>query len=255
MAGARRDVQVRLIERYAFDQLRRCVAAKDLVHGPARLAVASAVGRHDHQLRALLQGLVQRHRRVHPKSPCFVRSAHDDSPARAARDGHRDASKLRVVSLVDRRVEGVEVDVEDRSRPGVGFRHVRCRGQSATRACGLLQVRALSYGLFSAAATLEKTLANWLAMVSRITTTTIETRTTTPKKTATVMPIAAPAPGPEEPAGGSRDGLPARPFQRHTRSSESAGFHADPSHHQTPSAEKRVWAAGVVGVPGSPPIS
>ena len=72
----------------------------------------------------------------------FVGRAHDNSPPGAPGDGDRYAAELRVVTLVHRRVESVEVDVEDRSRPVLGSRHSVSR-QSATTTCGLLTFRAL----------------------------------------------------------------------------------------------------------------
>jgi hypothetical protein len=37
---------------------------------------------------------------------------------------------------VDRRVESVQVDVQNRSRPVVRSRHFGCRRECATRSCG-----------------------------------------------------------------------------------------------------------------------
>src|SRR5450759_5263937 len=90
-------------------------------------------------------------------------------------------------------------------------------------------------------------------MVSRITMTTIETRTRMPTKIATVIPIAAPTPAPDDGVvEAGRAGSHAWPFQCHNRSWENAGLHWAPSHHQKPSAENRVWAAAGGGAPGSP---
>ena len=86
--------------------------------------------------------------------------------------------------------------------------------------------------------------------------TAMETSTRTPMKITTVIPIAAPAPGPDERvAAAGWPGSQVWPFQRQSRSWDSAGFHSEPSHHQKPSAENRVCAAAGGGAPGSPPIA
>src|SRR5213076_929504 len=68
--------------------------------------------------------------------PGLVRGTHDDGSPGTACHSHRHAAKLRVVTLVDGRVEGVEVDVEDGPGPVVRSRHLLCSGQSATTTCG-----------------------------------------------------------------------------------------------------------------------
>lgn len=46
-------------------------------------------------------------------------------------------------------------------------------------------------------------------------------------------------------AAGACAGTQVCPFQRHSRSGDTAGFHEAPSHHQNPSSENRVlWGAG-----------
>src|SRR5258708_10075575 len=91
-------------------------------------------------------------------------------------------------------------------------------------------------------------------MVNSTTITTTETRTRMAMKAnTTATPTAAPAPAPDVLAGGRRDGSQACPFQRHRRSSESAGLQAEPSHHQNPAREQEVRAAGAVAVPRPPP--
>src|SRR5216683_8430084 len=102
----------------------------------AGLAVTRAVGTDDDQLRTELHRFVERHRRAHPERPSLVRRAHDDCAARPSRHRHRHSAQLWIVALVHRRVEGVDVDVEDGPWPVVRSRHA-C-GQSATTTCGLL---------------------------------------------------------------------------------------------------------------------
>jgi hypothetical protein len=133
------DVQVCLVERDCLDQLGGGEAAEDLVDQAARLSISRTVRSDDGKLGAELERFVQRHRRADPVSAGLVGGAHDHGAAGAARHRHRDAAELGVVALVDGRVEGVQVDVEDGPGPVVGSRHALCSGQSATTNCGLLQ--------------------------------------------------------------------------------------------------------------------
>jgi hypothetical protein len=129
VASPRRHVQVRLVQRDALDKLRRREPPEDLVDGATRVAVPGTVRRHHHQLRTDLEGLMQRHRGAHTERPGFIGGAHDHCALGSAGDGHGDASELRIVPLMDRRVKRVQVYVEDRSRPVVGSRHA-CVGAS-----------------------------------------------------------------------------------------------------------------------------
>src|SRR5207247_2699904 len=103
---------------------------------PARPSITRPVGRDDGQRPAELRVLVQGHRGTNPVGPGLVRGTHDDGSPGTACHSHRHAAKLRVVTLVDGRVEGVEVDVEDGPGPVVRSRHLLCSGQSATTTCG-----------------------------------------------------------------------------------------------------------------------
>ena len=119
-------VEIGLVEGDTLDQLGRGEAAEDLMDEPACLAISGAIGIDNHQLWAQLQSLVKRHRRAHAESARLVGSSHDDRPPRAP--GHRDRypAELGVVALVHRRVERVEVDVEDGARPVFRSGHVGC---------------------------------------------------------------------------------------------------------------------------------
>src|SRR5437879_12039591 len=124
MPSPRGDVEVGLVKRDAFDQLRRCEAAKDLMDQPARLAVASTVGRDHGELWAELQRLVEGHRGAEAVSPRLVGGAHDDRPPGTTGNRDRPAAALRIVALVDGRVERVEADGKDGAPPVVRSRPV-----------------------------------------------------------------------------------------------------------------------------------
>ena len=92
------------------------VSLEDLEHRPARFGV----GRHprlDHdRLRAQLPGLPPAHRAAHAERPGLVARGHHD----AAAHDDRPAPEPRVVALLDRREERVEVGVEDRGDGTLG---------------------------------------------------------------------------------------------------------------------------------------
>ncbi len=70
--------------------------------------------RADHdRVRAALQRLAHRHRGMHAEAAHLVARGGDDAAAAGAADDDRLAGKLRVVELLDRRVERVHVDVQD----------------------------------------------------------------------------------------------------------------------------------------------
>ena len=145
MARAGGDVEVRLVEGDALDQLRRGEAAKDLVDKSAGVAIAGAVGIDHHELRTERHRLVNRLRRMNAKGPRLVRGAHHHRPPRPPGYRHREAPQPGVVTLVDGGVEGVKVDVEDGARPVFEARH-RMRRECATRAWGLLTSSAAPLG-------------------------------------------------------------------------------------------------------------
>jgi hypothetical protein len=66
---------------------------------------------------------MQRHGKVDAKGAGFIGSTHDDAPAGPS--GHRDrpATKANIISLMNRRVEGVQVYVEDGPWPELDATH------------------------------------------------------------------------------------------------------------------------------------
>ena len=102
------DVEERLVDRDPLDQRRRVL--EDREHGLARFRVGRHPRRHHDGLRAEPPGLDAAHGRAHPEGPGLVAGGQHD----AAADDHRPPPQPRVVALLDRRVERVEVGVEDR---------------------------------------------------------------------------------------------------------------------------------------------
>ena len=64
-------------------------------------------------MRARAAGPRRRHRRVHAELPCLVARGADDAAIAGPADDDGLAGQARIVELLDRRVERVEVDVED----------------------------------------------------------------------------------------------------------------------------------------------
>jgi len=140
MTRARGDIEVGLVQADAFDQLWGGEPAEDLVDLAAGLAVFGSFGADHRELRAKLHRLVERHRRANAERARFVGRTHDNRAARAPRNRYGNPAQLRIISLMHRCVEGVDVDMEDGSRPVVGAGH---GGQSGTTTCALSRVRAL----------------------------------------------------------------------------------------------------------------
>src|ERR1700681_4614676 len=78
------------------------------------------------------------------------------------------------------------------------------------------------------------------------------TRMTTPTSTPITIQTVPPEVDAEPPG---RAASQVDPVQRHRRSSDIAGLHCAPPHHQKPSAEKRVCVEVCAGGPGFPPIA
>ena len=101
-------VEERLVDRQPLDERRRVL--EDAEHRLARLRVRRHARRTTIASRAQAPRLPAAHRRAHAERLRLVaRGEHD-----AAADDHRAAAQARVVPLLDRRVEGVEVGVQDR---------------------------------------------------------------------------------------------------------------------------------------------
>src|SRR6266545_6303553 len=103
------DVEERLVDRQPLDQRRRVL--EDPVDGLAHLGVRGhARGNHD-RLRAQATRLSTPHRRADAIGLGLVAGREHH----AGTDDHRSPTQAGVVSLLDGRVEGIEVGVQDRS--------------------------------------------------------------------------------------------------------------------------------------------
>ena len=81
------------------------------------LAIDVEARRNEEELRAFAPRRDRRHGRAHAEGAGLIACRRDD--AALARAAHRDglAAQLGFVALLDRRVEGVHVDVDDLARP------------------------------------------------------------------------------------------------------------------------------------------
>src|SRR5215470_9129542 len=77
--------------------------------------------RHEHQVRAFAKRRARRHRRAYAEGPCLIARRGDDASPRGIADRDWAASQGWIIALLDRRVEGVHVDVDDLAC--VGFAH------------------------------------------------------------------------------------------------------------------------------------
>ena len=101
-------VEERLVDRQPLDQRRHVV--EDPIHGLARLGVGREARRDHDRLRAEPASLPAAHRRLDAEGLGLVARREHDSAA----DDHRLPAQPRIVPLLDRREEGVEVCVQDR---------------------------------------------------------------------------------------------------------------------------------------------
>ena len=108
------DVEERLVDRDPLDE--RCRVVEHGEHGPAGVGVGLEAGRHDDGAGAQPQRLVAAHRRAHAERLGLVAGREHD----AAADDDRPPAQRRIVALLDRREERVEVGVED---GGIGAGH------------------------------------------------------------------------------------------------------------------------------------
>jgi hypothetical protein len=107
------DVEERLVEGQRLDERRE--RAEDGHDPPAHLGVVIVVARHEDGVRAEPLRLHRRHGGVDPEHARLVAGRrHHTTGARTAHD-HRLAPQLGPAPLLDRRVERVHVDVEDRA--------------------------------------------------------------------------------------------------------------------------------------------
>ncbi len=101
------DLEKRLVDRETLHQGRGVV--EDIEHGPAGLDVGVHAGFDHHRRRAQATGLDAVHGGADTARLGFVTGGHDY----AAADDDRATAQLRSVALLDRRVERVEVGVQD----------------------------------------------------------------------------------------------------------------------------------------------
>ena len=101
-------VEERLVDREALHQGRG--AAEDLEDRPAGLDVGGPARAHHHQIRAEAARPCPAHAAADAEGLGLVARGRDH----AAADGHGAAPQRRIVTLLDRREEGVEIGVEDR---------------------------------------------------------------------------------------------------------------------------------------------
>ena len=125
------DVEIGLVERERLDQRR--VLGEDrpdlLRHRPVDVEPRL----HEDQLGAFPPGGDRRHGRADAELAGLVARGRDDAPLARAADRDRLAAQLRIVPLLDRRVEGVHVDVDDLAyRPSTGHGG-RALGRAAYR--------------------------------------------------------------------------------------------------------------------------
>jgi len=109
-------VEERLVGRDGLDERRE--RAEDPHHLAALLAVAVEAWREEHTLGASAPRPRHRQCRVHAESARLVARGGDDTARAEASDDHRTAADGGIVELLHRRVERVEVDVQDRRRAG-----------------------------------------------------------------------------------------------------------------------------------------
>ncbi len=102
------DVEEGLVDRQPFDE--RSGVVEHGEHRLARLGVRAHARWHHDCVRTQAQGLPATHRRVHAEGLGLVTRGEHYSHA----DDHRAVAQARIVSLLDGRVERVEVGVEDR---------------------------------------------------------------------------------------------------------------------------------------------
>ena len=112
-ALAPRAVEERLVEREAFDVGRE--VAEDAEERARRGDVPVHVVTNDDRLGAPAQRLCHRHRARDAERARLVGARRDHATARGSTDEHGLLAQRWIVPLLDRRVERVEVDVQDRA--------------------------------------------------------------------------------------------------------------------------------------------
>ena len=116
--GGPAHVEERLVQGQRLDQ--GGDVQEDLAESVRVRTVGLEVGRDEHGVRAQPAGPDARHGRVEPAGPGQVGGGHDHAARRRAADHHRPAGERRILQHLDRGVEGIQVDVEDRLRRARG---------------------------------------------------------------------------------------------------------------------------------------
>ena len=112
VAARATDVEEGLVERDRLHQRRERL--QDSHHRTARVAVRVEAGREEHTVGAGTARACHRHRGVHAEPAGLVARRGDHAARAETADDHRASAHRGVGELLDRRVERVEVDVQDR---------------------------------------------------------------------------------------------------------------------------------------------
>ena len=130
-----RHIEIGLIEREWFNE--RGVFREDGVDLARDGAVDVEARRHEHQLRTLPHGRGRRHGRAHAEGARFVARRSHRTSLGAVADCDGASPQHRIVALLDRRIEGVHVNVDNLAQ-----RHdVTITEQERKENTGLLGVR------------------------------------------------------------------------------------------------------------------
>ncbi|CDE47760.1 unknown [Sutterella sp. CAG:351] len=110
---ALRDIQKRFIDRNRLHQRR--VAAENSLDCARHFLIALHIRVDEDEIRAQRLRAVGRHSGVNAVTPGFITRGRNHAPPFSSADRYRTAPELRVVALLDRRIERVHVDVENSS--------------------------------------------------------------------------------------------------------------------------------------------
>ena len=127
-----RDVQERLVERDRLHE--RGVGAQDLAEPVGVGAVRLEIGREEDDVRAQAPGPDGRHGRTHAVLPGFVGRRRDHAARARPADHDRLPGERRILQDLDRRVERVDVDVQDRLGAHPAEPGLECQSRRAGRA-------------------------------------------------------------------------------------------------------------------------
>ena len=113
-ARMRRDIEIRFVERERFHERRE--AMQDLADHRGLLAINIEARRQDNEIRTALERHESRHGRAHAELPRFVvASGQHTSPIARATDAHRLSLQRRLIAHLDRGIEAIHVEMDDRA--------------------------------------------------------------------------------------------------------------------------------------------